>query len=617
MMMLTYRRGAPLLMLAVLSLATHPATAADPTPEPNHVLRRALDIHTGRLPRPAHRQRLSSGPLYAALQASRALTALSTTAAELAVAPTPATRPNLRTQGCQNVFTASRAAAGGHIDVVRQVRVNQDCSLRRQAEEVVAINPTNQFNVIVGQNDSRLGYNHCGFDWSADGGRTWGDQTPPFYELVLGDGHVADACSDPSVTFDSKGNAYIGGLLFDINAAANAMVVAKSNAGIGGAFFHSPAPGPFQQYSGMPLGIVANDNDVNILNDKGLMVADANAGSPKADTLYFVWTRFNDAKGDSPIVFSQSTDSGATWSTGVEISGRNSTLCTTGSGETDKNACDQDQGPDPVVGADGTVYVAFSNANNSETTFQQYLVVSCPPTADCGDVSHWRLPTRITDDFANQPTGPDPTTGCESGDQCLPPNGYRLDDATVGSLSVDRNGVLYFVWSDFRNGGANCAPSGKVTNAAPPCDNDVFYTVSADHGVTWGAAVDVTPAATFGPSAQWQSWGAVTPNGRVLWIAYYDRSYGNCERTGCNDITLARVDAPALTAPALAYRRLTTASMPNLTPANNPAQAGFLGDYMWVTADQRGRPYVVWSDTRGLDGAVEEDVYFAKGFPSQ
>ena len=52
-------------------------------------------------------------------------------------------------------------------------------------------------------------------------------------------------------------------------------------------------------------------------------------------------------------------------------------------------------------------------------------------------------------------------------------------------------------------------------------------------------------------------------------------------------------------------------------PANNPPQAGFLGDYMWVTTDRHGRPYVVWSDTRGLNGAVEEDVYFAKGFPSQ
>ena len=593
-----------------------PVIAGDPMPVPNRVLRRALDIHLGRAPRVAHRMRLSSGPLYAALQASRALTAPGGSGAAEAAAATPAVRTHLRTQGCQNVLTATRQTADGHLDVTRQVRVNQDCTLRRQAEEVVAVNPTNQLNIIVGQNDSRLGYNHCGFDWSVDGGRTWGDQTPPFYELVLGDGHVADACSDPSVTFDSKGNAYIGGLLFDTNAPASAMVVSKSNAGIGGAFFHTPVAGAFQLYSTLPLGVVANDSDAAILNDKGLMIADATPSSPKVDHVYFVWTRFNDTNGDSPIFFSQSIDGGATWSTGIEISRQNAELCTISSGESDPTACDQDQGPDPAVAADGTVYVAFSNLNNPQTTHQQYLVVSCPPSADCSDLTQWQPPSKITDDFASQPTGPDGATGCASGDQCLPPNGYRLDDSIVGSLSVDRSGMLYFVWSDFRNGGANCAPSGSVRHATPPCDNDVFYTVSTDRGFTWSAAVNVTPAITFGPSAQWQPWSAVTPNGRILWIAYYDRSYGNCEFDGCNDITLARIDHPAAAAPVRTYRRLTTASMPNLTPANNPPQAGFLGDYMWVTVDQRGRPYVVWSDTRGLNGAVDEDIYFAKGFPS-
>jgi hypothetical protein len=51
--------------------------------------------------------------------------------------------------------------------------------------------------------------------------------------------------------------------------------------------------------------------------------------------------------------------------------------------------------------------------------------------------------------------------------------------------------------------------------------------------------------------------------------------------------------------------------MPYLTPANNPVQAGFLGDYMWVTVNATGRPYVVWADTRGLNGTVEEDIYIA------
>jgi hypothetical protein len=116
----------------------------------------------------------------------------------------------------------------------------------------------------------------------------------------------------------------------------------------------------------------------------------------------------------------------------------------------------------------------------------------------------------------------------------------------------------------------------------------------------------LTPAG----SAQWQSWSSVAPDG-TLFVGYYDRSYGNCEFDGCNDITLAKVTNAASATPTVKYVRMTTSSMPNLTPANNPLQAGFLGDYMWVATDARGKAYVVWADTRGLGGTVEEDIYFA------
>jgi hypothetical protein len=107
-------------------------------------------------------------------------------------------------------------------------------------------------------------------------------------------------------------------------------------------------------------------------------------------------------------------------------------------------------------------------------------------------------------------------------------------------------------------------------------------------------------------------WSGVTSDGSTLWVAYYDRSYGTCEQTGCNDITLAKVARPTSNAPAISHRRITTSSMPNLTTANNPLQAGFLGDYMWLTVDAHGRPNVVWADTRGLNGTIEEDIYFSR-----
>ena len=217
---------------------------------------------------------------------------------------------------------------------------------------------------------------------------------------------------------------------------------------------------------------------------------------------------------------------------------------------------------------------------------------------NCANAASWTPPVKIADDIATQPVGPDAVSGCSAGRQCLPPNGYRMND--FGALSVDENGKLYFVWSDYRNGGGTCPPLGNAATATPPCDNDVFYAYSTNGGATWSAAFDLTPKSKFGASAQWQAWGAVTADGKTFFVAYYDRSYGNCESTGCNDITLARIEKAATGSPSVNYQRLTTSSMPNLVPANNPLEAGFLGDYMWVSVDSKGRPLVVWADTRGL-----------------
>ena len=73
------------------------------------------------------------------------------------------------------------------------------------------------------------------------------------------------------------------------------------------------------------MGEPANDNDPNIFHDKELMVADSRSTSPKKGRVYVTWTRFETVPpplgGISPIVFSQSTDGGATWSPAVVISG--------------------------------------------------------------------------------------------------------------------------------------------------------------------------------------------------------------------------------------------------------------------------------------------------------
>jgi hypothetical protein len=532
-------------------------------------------------------------------------------------------------KGCSNVFGGDDDDDDGDgRGGVDNIRVNQDCTLRRQAEEWIAVNPRDFDNLVAGQNDSMVGFNHCGYDFSFNRGDSWasvGTQPPPFYQELFQTGDTADACSDPAGSFDHLGNAYVTGVFFDVADFESTIWVAKSNWPNGGAFYHEPRQSAFQEYSTAVMGEPASDADPDIFHDKELMVADSRPNSPKKGRVYVTWTRFETTAtpvgGRSPILFSQSKDGGATWSRAVIISGAAGSFCTVFSGTPDNpNACDQDQGSHPVVGPDGTIYVVFGNGNTPEAGINQVLMVRCPPTKDCETETDWEGPFLVGQLIGTHPIGdPGNAGGCPVGRQCLPPNGYRAPEFTGMSISVDRNSNLYIAWWDTRNHSANCGPIPWST-ASPPCNSDVFYAFSTNRGTTWSDTRNVTTR--FAPTAQWQSWHDVSGDGKKLYIAYYDRHYGNCEFTGCNDITLTTVHNPRSARPSIRHRRITTSSMPNLVPANNPVQAGFLGDYMWVEVSHHNfnqkDVHIVWADTRPLpyrlshQRAPEEDIYYAR-----
>jgi hypothetical protein len=591
------------------------SAAGDQTGSLNNVIARQVAIEHGDLIPTKFDKPMSSGVLTAVEAAtSQGGSDAALRFLKAAAVPVP---PSSGSLGCPHRFDPGE---GG----VANIRVNQDCSLRRQAEEVVAVNPRNPDNIIAGQNDSVIGFNHCGYDWSLDGGQTWGSvgtAPPPFWQEILRDGHTSDACSDPTATFDSQGNAYVSGVFFDITSPANGIFVAKSNYPIQGRFYHSPFPLSFQEYRATPMGRPASDIDPNIAHDKEFMIADTRSTSRKRDRVYLTWTRFESNKtppgGRSPIVFSQSTDGGATWSKQVIISGASGSFCTVDSGTPDNpNACDQDQGSDPVVGPDGTIYVIFGNGNTPGLGQNQVLMVKCPATNNCDKETDWSAPVRIGGLIGTHPIGdPGNAGGCPTRRRCLPPNGYRVPEFTSMTISVDRDSNLYATWADFRNGKAPCTPNSLWSVAKPPCNNDVFYAFSTNGGATWSPTVNVT--ASLGETAQFQPWSDVMGDGSSVQVAFYDRHYGDCEFTGCNDITLATIGNPRSLTPSIRFRRITTSSMPNLTPATNPLQAGFIGDYMWVEVsrhnfDQRST-HIVWADTRPLFGsAPEEDLYYAR-----
>jgi hypothetical protein len=528
--------------------------------------------------------------------------------------------PVISTYGCPHVFTAS-----GMPD---NIRSNQDCGFRFQSEEWVAVNPTDPNNIVASQNDSKYSGNRTGVQFSLDGGLHWGNSELPVGRVniaeVAGGQWSFDAITDPAHTWDSQGNLYYSAIAFDaFQDGFSALVVWKSNYCLKGSALHTPGSGSCEPFS-PPLAataIVPNHNFLNpvLSDDKNLMAADPYPDSPFRDNVYVTWTIFDFSCGpngidycESPIFFTRSEDGGVTWSDPLEISGDNPDVCDFGDlfDETESpSACNFSQGSYPLVGPDGTIYVVFNNANTSPEAanfdgIAQQLIVK---STDGGLT--WTDPVKVADDYAKQPvsTFRRPIDSCPLLRQCLPANGYRMND--YPSMGIDENtGRLAVFWADFRNAG-RCSVGYVFGNRVPqvPCrsyNNDVFVSISDDDGVTWGQPLNVTPNG----AAQWQPWGDVGEDGN-LYVGYYDRQYGDCESTGCNDITLASSSDGA----SWSYQRITTSSMPNLTCSNNPFQCGFLGDYMSIQ-HFGGTVYLVWGDTRGreLGGVPDEDNYFAK-----
>jgi hypothetical protein len=588
------------------------AVSSQPSlPTPNFAIDRDVAIVTGQptfngrfVTRQPHEQMISGGVLESVLRAREARAGAAVSLTRGAALSAAADSVQIRTVGCSMVFP-------GAFD---NIRVNQDCNFRVHAEQIIVVDPLDPDHLVAAQNSREIGVNHCSISYSFDRGRHWGYVgTPPLWEFIALDGHKFDHASDPALAMDSRGNTYFTCVIFDDLAAPGGILVTKSNAEFGGSFFHTPKPSPTQRFRTLPLGVVTNTNTPTLFHDKEFIFADANPASPKRDNVYVTWTEFRmDATGnvtlESPIFFSQSTDGGVTWSPsgGVEISGASS-ACVLGNffdPSLPPNKCNFDQGSWLVTGPDGTLYVFFNNSN-TPTIVAQQMMVKCPAAADCSKKASWSEPVSIADDFDTQPFGPDPISGCNGGRQCLPPNGYRLNDFGNGALDPN-TGRLYFAWADFRNGGT-CATRGGLP--VPPCtnyNNDVFLVTSDDGGSTWS-----TPTLVSGGSgtkaAQWQPWLAVAPDGTV-YVAYYDRGFGTCESTGCNDITLATSHNHGAT---FQHTRITTQSMPNLTAVTTPTESGFLGDYMSVVANNAGA-YVLWADTRPHAGTTpEESIFFS------
>ena len=393
------------------------------------------------------------------------------------------------------------------------VRVNQDCTFRRQAEETIRYNPADPKNLLAGQNDSRVGYNQCGIDYSLNNGKNWGDLLPPFrqklnnpagqeptpadpnrHTILGGPGtfHTYDAGSDPIATWDSRGRGFFGCVAFDVASNASMLYVTQSPRGAHGSFF-------FNLSTFSRRFVVAEDNNAAVFHDKPFVVADQNPNSPNRDNVYVTWTvfRFSPQCGpqpnpgaeerycSSPIFGSMSTDHGVHWSTPELISGTSDALCFFGNffdPTAPPGACNFDQGSDPAVLPNGDLEVIFNNGNTPPGDVNsQQLGVHCHPTGDS------RTGTARLNCAAPSFVGRDIAAGeplCDFGrgpEECIPGAYIRTNDFPRITPNPTSN-TLFATWQDYQ----------RRDNPAVK-EFSIQMTRSTDGGLTWEPVRTINP----------------------------------------------------------------------------------------------------------------------------
>src|SRR6266536_2605390 len=344
------------------------------------------------------------------------------------------------------------------VNLGSDIKVNQNCLNvtdsdlqgrgQAQNETYVAADPLNSHNIVAGYNDYRRGDSTCGISYSTNGGTTWADATMP-NGFVRGTAYgnkpreYMEGSGDPSVAWDTRGNAYYTCLQFKRGAGVT------EDADQSSAFYvyrSTGTKGASWNFTGRP---VAEHNDVagagDFLLDKPLMSVDDGTGSPFRDRIYVTWTTYA-ADGTVYIYEAHSADYGEHFSAAVLVS-KNSALCPRPLSSTHPlGSCDNNQFSQPFSAPDGTLYVVFDNYNNAHSSAtDNHSQVLVARSTDGG--ATFSAPVKVGD-FYDLPDCATYQGGADLGAACVPEKGataasiFRAANYPYGAVDPQHPGTV-------------------------------------------------------------------------------------------------------------------------------------------------------------------------------
>jgi hypothetical protein len=447
----------------------------------------------------------------------------------------------------------------------------------KQNEPSIAVNPQDPDFLIAGANDeqrqppcgpgpvrgSDAPENDCSFFGdvgtsgvytSSDGGSTWlnrgllDEQAGWMQSAFVSDG-------DPVITFGPKPDSH-GVFSWSNGTRAYYASLARYKAG------RSPYPpqkapeliavswsdNNGQTWQGPSLA-TTKGNPVDF-NDKEWIVADTSEGSPYFGRVYVSWTSFRQATSE-PVEVAYSTDGGKTFSAPNQVSPAANT------------AKKGRQGSQPVVGADGSVYVTFEQGTS-------HVVV----TSRDGGVK-WSRPA--------------PAAAVNDLEDPIPGANFRTNSFSSFAADPSDANQLVLVWAQRTDQGGR-----------------IWAVRTSDKARTWSSPV---PVSTPSQGYAFYQGVSIAPSGRID-VGYQALKAEDPSTFGTGNAAIdswyaSSTDHGAtFTAPV----RISTTSSDPAVSAQNNLQRQFFGDYNQMVSST-DRAWFIYTDTRNGDGCPAVDAY--------